>query len=84
MTHVIFDVCVRDGGGEVCPAECDGLGMPEDEWPWYYIDPETCIDCGALCARMPRGTQFDQKKICPKIRLTQLNSTHFISQKGTL
>ena len=48
MTHVIFDLCIRDGACvEVCPVECIIPGQPEAEWPWYYIDPETCIDCGA-------------------------------------
>ena len=31
MTHVIFDLCIRDGAcAEVCPVECIIPGEPED------------------------------------------------------
>ena len=54
MTHVIFDLCIRDGAcAEVCPVECIVPGQPEEEWPWYYIDPDTCIDCGACVPECP-------------------------------
>ena len=54
MTHVIFDLCIRDGACvEVCPVECIVPGQPEEEWPWFYIDPETCIDCGACVPECP-------------------------------
>ena len=48
MTHIITSLCLRDGACmEVCPVECIVPGKPEEEWPWYFIDPDTCIDCGA-------------------------------------
>jgi ferredoxin--NADP+ reductase len=54
MTHVIFDLCIRDGAcAEVCPVECIIPGEPEAEWPWFYIDPDTCIDCGACVPECP-------------------------------
>lgn len=54
MTHVIFDLCIRDGAcAEVCPVECIIAGQPEEEWPWFYIDPDTCIDCGACVPECP-------------------------------
>ena len=54
MTHVIFDTCIRDGACvEVCPVECIIPGMPEEDWPWYYIDPDVCIDCGACVPECP-------------------------------
>ena len=54
MTHVIFDLCIRDGACvEVCPVECIVPGEPEAEWPWFYIDPDTCIDCGACVPECP-------------------------------
>lgn len=54
MTHVIFDLCIRDGAcAEVCPVECIVPGEPEAEWPWFYIDPDTCIDCGACVPECP-------------------------------
>ncbi len=54
MTHVIFDLCIRDGAcAEVCPVECIVPCEPEAEWPWFYIDPDTCIDCGACVPECP-------------------------------
>ena len=48
MTHIITRLCLRDTACvEVCPVECMVLGHPEEQWPWLYIDPDTCIDCGA-------------------------------------
>lgn len=54
MTHVITDLCLRDGACvEVCPVECIVAGQPEADWPWYYIDPDTCIDYGAYVPECP-------------------------------
>jgi ferredoxin len=38
---------------EVCPVECIVPGKPVEEYPSYYIDPETCIDCGACAPECP-------------------------------
>jgi NAD-dependent dihydropyrimidine dehydrogenase PreA subunit len=38
---------------EVCPVECIVPGVPIEEWPTYYIDPEICIDCGACIPECP-------------------------------
>jgi len=70
MTHVIYDLCVRDGACvEVCPVECIIPGMPADEWPWYYIDPETCIDCGACVPECPNNCMGMGREVCvcPKV-----------------
>jgi NAD-dependent dihydropyrimidine dehydrogenase PreA subunit len=50
MTYVITPLCELDGSCvEVCPVECIVPGKTEHErWNQYFIDPETCIDCGAL------------------------------------
>jgi ferredoxin len=54
MTHIITGLCLRDGACvEVCPVECIVPGKPEAEWPWYFIDPDTCIDCGACVPECP-------------------------------
>ena len=34
------------------------LGRPEEEWPWLYIDPDTCIDCGACVPECPYEAIF--------------------------
>lgn len=54
MTHVITSLCLRDNGcSSVCPVECIQPGDPNDSWPTYYIDPGTCIDCGACVPECP-------------------------------
>jgi ferredoxin len=33
--------------------ECINPGTPEENYPTYYIDPSTCIDCGACVPECP-------------------------------
>jgi ferredoxin len=33
------------------------------EWPWYYIDPDTCIDCGACIPECPWEAIFPEDEI---------------------
>ena len=64
MTHVIVDLCIRDGACvEVCPVECIVKGEPEDRWPWFYIDPDTCIDCGACVPECPVEAIFPEDDV---------------------
>ena len=64
MPHVITSLCLRDGGcKEVCPVECIVPGKPESEWPWYYIDPDACIDCGACVAECPFEAIFPEDEV---------------------
>ena len=78
MTHVIFDACVRDG-----PVECIIPGMPEDEWPWYYIDPETCIDCGACVPECPVDAIRPEEDLPEdQAYTTELNALYFTEGPG--
>ncbi len=64
MTHVITSLCLRDGGcTTVCPVECIVPGLPEDQYPWYYIDPDTCIDCGACVPECPFEAIFPEDEV---------------------
>jgi len=64
MTHVITSLCLRDGGcATVCPVECIVPGKPEDKYPWYYIDPDTCIDCGACMPECPWNAIFIEDEV---------------------
>ena len=64
MTHVITALCLRDGACvEVCPVECILPGKPEAQWPWYFIDPETCIDCGACVPECPYEAIFPLEEV---------------------
>lgn len=62
MTHIITSLCLRDSSCvDVCPVECIIPGKPVEEWPWYYIDPDTCIDCGACIPECPYEAIFTEE-----------------------
>jgi ferredoxin len=64
MTHIITSLCLRDSGCvDVCPVECIVPGKPTAEWPWYYIDPDTCIDCGACIPECPFEAIFTEDEV---------------------
>ena len=64
MTHVITSLCLRDSGCvEVCPVECITPGKPQVEWPIFYIDPDTCIDCGACVPECPYAAIFPEDEV---------------------
>jgi len=84
MTHVIFDLCIRDGAcTEVCPVECIIPGQPEEEWPWYYIDPDTCIDCGACVPECPVDAILPEEDLPEEYAYTtELNAMFFSEGPG--
>lgn len=64
MTHIITRLCLRDGGCvDVCPVDCIVPGDPQDKYPWYYIDPDTCIDCGACIPECPYDAIFTEDEV---------------------
>ena len=64
MTHIITSLCLRDRGCiEVCPVDCIVPGKPADGWPMVYIDPDTCIDCGACIPECPYGAIFPEDEV---------------------
>ena len=64
MTYIITSLCLRDAGCiEVCPVECIVPGDPVEEYPWMYIDPDTCIDCGACTPECPFEAIFEEDEV---------------------
>jgi ferredoxin len=64
MTHVITSLCLRDNGCiDVCPVECISPGEPAEQWPTFYIDPATCIDCGACVPECPFSAIFPADEV---------------------
>ena len=64
MSHIITSLCLRDSGCvEVCPVECINPGTPQSQWPTYYIDPGTCIDCGACVPECPYSAIFPEDEV---------------------
>jgi ferredoxin len=66
MPYVITELCSRDGAcAEVCPVECIVKG-PEGDAEWgmaYFIDPESCIDCGACEPECPESAIFADDEV---------------------
>ncbi len=59
MAHVITSLCERVGACvEVCPTDSIHYVEGDSEWPHYYINPETCIDCAACAAECPNEAIF--------------------------
>jgi len=64
MTHVITSLCLRDNGCmDVCPVECINAGEPVEQWPTFYIDPGTCIDCGACVPECPFSAIYPEDEV---------------------
>ncbi len=64
MPRVITSLCLREGVcATVCPVECIIPGIPQDEWPSYYIDADTCIDCGACEAACPHQAIYPDDEV---------------------
>lgn len=80
MSHVITSLCVRDRGCiEVCPVECIVPGQPADGYPMMYIDPDTCIDCGACVPECPFGAIYPEDEV-PSAYTAK--GTEFINKPG--
>ena len=64
MTHVITSLCLRDNGCmSVCPVDCIQPGDPSEGFPTFYIDPATCIDCGACVRECPFHAIFPEDEV---------------------
>ncbi len=59
MTYVITSLCERVGDcAPICPTESIHTVEGNADWPYYYINPDTCIDCGACVAECPNEAIF--------------------------
>jgi len=64
MSHIITSLCLRDNGCvEVCPVECITPGDLSSKWPTFYIDPGSCIDCGACVPECPYNAIFPEDEV---------------------
>jgi ferredoxin--NADP+ reductase len=65
MAYVITSLCTRVGDCvEVCPVTCIVPGPKGNaDWPHYYIDADTCIDCGACAAACPSDAIFPEDEV---------------------
>jgi len=80
MTHIITSLCLRDNGCmSVCPVECINPGKPVEQYPTYYIDPATCIDCGACVPECPFHAIYPEDEVPSAYKA---NDGEFINQAG--
>ncbi len=75
MPRVITELCTNAGACvSVCPVDCIVAGPSDSEWPWHFIDPDVCIDCGACQVECPQGAIFQEHKL----------PTEYIMQPGQI
>lgn len=80
MTHVITSLCLRDNGClSVCPVDCIQPGSTSEGWPTFYIDPNTCIDCGACFSECPFHAIFPESDVPAAYRA---KGDEFINARG--
>ena len=80
MPHVITSLCLRDNGCQsVCPVDCIQPGDPDQGFPTYYIDPATCIDCGACVRECPFQAIFPEDEVPAAF---QAQGGEFLNQAG--
>lgn len=84
MTHVITGLCNRYGNCvTVCPVDCIVPGAPVDEWPFYYIDCATCIDCGLCVPACPYNAIWPEADVPDFLRAdVQANDDFFQNGPG--
>ena len=84
MTYVIAEPCIgtKDTACvEVCPVDCIHPKKDSPEHPtstMLYIDPDSCIDCGACVPVCPVQAIFPQDELPDNWKnYTELNAAHF-------
>ena len=86
MTHIITTLCTRQGDCvEVCPVDCIVPGAKDDaEWgKYFYIDPDTCIDCGACIPVCPPEAIFPEEDVPSEYEADiKMNYDYFESGPG--
>ncbi|HNT73976.1 MAG TPA: 4Fe-4S binding protein [Anaerolineae bacterium] len=61
MAYVITALCERAGlCVDVCPTDSIHCVEGDAKWPTYYINPDSCISCGACAAECPNEAIFDE------------------------
>lgn len=88
MTFVITQNCCTDASCvPVCPVDCirpipgDDARIP----PMLYIDPETCVDCGACAQACPVGAVYHEDELpADQQRFKNINADYFTRQPLTV
>jgi ferredoxin len=83
MTYVVTQPCAGSKDHsciDVCPVDCI-QPMDEDEFAevtQVYIDPATCIDCGACVTQCPVDAIYPEKDVPQEwLGYIAINAEHF-------
>ena len=86
MTYVITSPCidVQDQSCvEVCPVDC--IHFEEDKDVMLYIDPATCIDCGACEPACPVTAIFPEDDVpADQEAFKEINVSWFVGDKDAV
>ncbi|GAB4479418.1 MAG: ferredoxin family protein [Anaerolineae bacterium] len=85
MAHVITGLCMRHGGClDRCPVPgCIAPGQPIESWPYYYIDPARCIDCGLCVPACPYNAIWPESEVPEVLREDiAMNAAYFSTGPG--
>lgn len=82
MPHVVTQACCADASCVyACPVNCIHPTPDEPDFltsEMLYIDPATCVDCGACVSACPVGAIVPGHRIEPKDeRYLEINAAHF-------
>jgi ferredoxin--NADP+ reductase len=85
MAYVIAAPCIADYSCvEICPVNCIRPGPADDDFTHaeqMYIDPHTCINCGACVQACPVLAIYEEGCLPPKWQhYAQVNRDYF--EKG--
>ena len=87
MTYVIAEPCVNTKDTacvEVCPVDCIHPKKDEPEFEAetkLYIDPETCIDCGACVPVCPVQAIFPAEEVPEKWAALHADGSRLVRQE---
>jgi len=64
MAYVITRLCERVGDCvDMCPTDSIHAVEGDSDWPTYYINPDTCIDCAACMSMCPNEAIFAEDEL---------------------
>ncbi|MFD4356918.1 FAD-dependent oxidoreductase [Nocardia sp. NPDC058518] len=79
MAYVITQNCCKDTSCiAACPVDCIRPSEGDDGTQMLFIDPETCIDCGACADECPVDAIYSEYDLPPdQERFRELNAAYF-------
>jgi ferredoxin len=82
MTYVITEPCigtVDESCVDVCPVDCIHTDKAANQ---FFIDPQTCIDCGACMSACPVEAIFPDSDVPEKWKAFVELNAEFFTDRG--